>query len=893
MPKISRQKAGTYVADFDFNGGNDLAATLNMYCSHRNGEALESFPGFRSLAKLNSTMNGFYHLDELKDTYLVHAGAALYECIFINQYKDVISRRKLCDMADKASFAYRISNKIYIVDGEDITVVDENTIAKKLSENPDLAYVPTTYINGEEAEQVNILSDLFKEETRGVMRDDFAFGSDELIYEIKSERDGTCAVRGSGNVSSGRIDIPSRKMIGGRYYTVEEISDGAFKNLSGINTVVMSPSVKRVGVQAFSGCSDLKCVVMPDGIEEIDSSAFAGCSSLINIYLGATCKKICYNAFDNCSNIENVYISGNDEDISKCDGIGIMFNYTITYQIKYKDFYIGVPIFTPARSISQVLINGIAADYTYSKKSGMVKISCSTNENLEGADIVISGTIDRGAVLNSERKTPISLLLGSSAENAILSSTGAVVFDGRALLYGTSNAKSMVFTSSKPMSGDTDLIYFGELDYFAVGSAEYKINDIKTAAKYIIITKRDEMGGSIFVYTPKGAADAAFGRSYEMLYKRVRLGIKSNVTIYNWMAHYATDNGIYRMKLSTSEPTIERVSDEGIFKGSQSCPALEELEHELYEKGESYEGSEIIIDTFSGFLAVIKGDKLFLGDSRLTHKSRDGKSYAWFTINDFGTYTEEQLKYCYAETAPAGYYIHPNTGEKCNGTVYSIKDEEQNTIYYTKIGNRRYSVVPTRECYGGVFSPVKTVLPRGETMLFATEQSQICALKTDKVGIPPQIIYEAEDFDANEYKKAFGHVIHPIFYAHVKRSVLCAIVTEDFDGNAPYVNKRSLHGGTSARLKKRSCGPICFASIEDGTSPKKLCEVPMGDLDFSDFNFALLSMNEKISETISILDSQEKWVNKQIVIYTFDIKSPFIIEGINLSFRIASQIRND
>jgi hypothetical protein len=141
-------------------------------------------------------------------------------------------------MANKDSFAFRLSEKVYIVDGEDITVVHANDVAEKLSESPSLAYVPTTYINGEEAEQINILTDLFKEEIRGASKLDNYFGSEELIYEITNEVAGTCAVCGSGNIASGRADVPSRKMINGRWYKVTEISEGAFKNNRNIKNII-------------------------------------------------------------------------------------------------------------------------------------------------------------------------------------------------------------------------------------------------------------------------------------------------------------------------------------------------------------------------------------------------------------------------------------------------------------------------------------------------------------------------------------------------------------------------------------------------------------------------------------------------------------------------------
>jgi hypothetical protein len=892
MPKISRRRSGTYVADFDFSKGGDLAATLNMYCNHKGANAIESFPGFRCLADLHTQIHGIFPFNEMDDTYLVHAGDALYSCSFVNKYKDLIARLKLCNMADADSFAFRLAEKIYVIDGNDITLVNANESVQKLSETPDIAYVPTTYINGEEAEQVNILSDLFKEEIKGASKLDYSFGSEELIYEIISEAEGTCAVCGSGNITSGRADVPSRKMINGRYYKVTEISEGAFKNNKNIKKIILSPTVKKVGHQAFFGCTTLECIVMPDGIEEIDSSAFAECTSLDSVYLGATCKSIYYNSFDNCSSLENIFISGKIEDIEDCEGFGIMLNYSLSYECKYTDFYFGIPVFTPAKSISQVLVNGSAVSYTYSLASGTIKLSSAVCDNLEGANIIISGKINREKIINSERKTPLSLLLSRSAKDAILSAKAATVFDDRAILYGSPYAKSIALTSSKPLSGDTDLLYFGELDYFAVGTAEHEISHITTMAKYIIVSKKDDMGGSIFVYTPKGPTDAAFGRSYEELYRRVELGIKSNVAIYHWMAHFVTSDGVWRMKISSTAPTIEKVSDGKLFAERYACPALDELIKEYYgNEGDIFDG-EIIICTFLDFLLIIKGGEMLLGDIHLPRKTSDGFGYTWFYMCGIGAYVNEQIRYCYAESAPSGFYIHPKAGEVCHESVYSVSGSDGELIYYVYIGNRRYAVIPTGEHWGGTYTPAKFILPRRETMIFATEAGHICAFNTDKRGVPPMGIYEADNFNAEEYKKNFGETIHPDFYVHDKRGVLYAIATEGCDGEVPNAEKRSLRDGLTVSLDRRSREPVHFAEVLDGDIYANF-EIPIGDLDFSDFNFALLSMERKDAETISILESQEKWINKQIIVYTYGLKSPFAIQGLNLEFRIASKIKND
>ena len=61
---------------------------------------------------------------------------------------------------------------------------------------------------------------------------------------------------------------------------VEEINEKAFYGCSGLETVVLSSSLKQIGNDAFSMCSSLKSITVPSGVTSIRQNAFAGCTAL-------------------------------------------------------------------------------------------------------------------------------------------------------------------------------------------------------------------------------------------------------------------------------------------------------------------------------------------------------------------------------------------------------------------------------------------------------------------------------------------------------------------------------------------------------------------------------------------------------------------------------------
>ncbi len=99
----------------------------------------------------------------------------------------------------------------------------------------------------------------------------------------------------------GNIIIPS---------DVTEIGNCAYEvAYCGIKSVVIPPSVKRIGERAFAYCEQLQEIIIPAGVEIIDKEAFGDCHSLKKVHISETVKFIGAGAFDDCGDIEEITVA--------------------------------------------------------------------------------------------------------------------------------------------------------------------------------------------------------------------------------------------------------------------------------------------------------------------------------------------------------------------------------------------------------------------------------------------------------------------------------------------------------------------------------------------------------------------------------------------------------
>ena len=125
-------------------------------------------------------------------------------------------------------------------------------------------------------------------------------------YDIKIE--GGKAKIESVQTDKKEVTIPTKYEKDGITYKVTEISEGAFKNASSLEKVVIKKGITTIQKKAFLGCKNLKSVSIASTVKEIKAEAFSGCESLTKITIPKNVTKIEANAFKGCKNLKKITI---------------------------------------------------------------------------------------------------------------------------------------------------------------------------------------------------------------------------------------------------------------------------------------------------------------------------------------------------------------------------------------------------------------------------------------------------------------------------------------------------------------------------------------------------------------------------------------------------------
>ena len=115
---------------------------------------------------------------------------------------------------------------------------------------------------------------------------------------------------------------------------VTEIGDSAFSGCTGIETLVLPSSLQLIGNNAFEGCSSLRGIVIPPSCKSIGSGAFLGCTALASLSLG-NCEELGDRVFKDCTSLQTLVVPSSVTNISKsafhnCAGLNsVLFTTTL------------------------------------------------------------------------------------------------------------------------------------------------------------------------------------------------------------------------------------------------------------------------------------------------------------------------------------------------------------------------------------------------------------------------------------------------------------------------------------------------------------------------------------------------------------------------------------
>ena len=164
-----------------------------------------------------------------------------------------------------------------------------------------------------------VVSGMSFQEGQEMIHDLYPFVYGEVIRPYDFETGGVCFKIKGNEVAvvnreerygsySGSVIIPEKVTYNGVEYPVTAVANGAFRECSGLTSVMLPRSIKTIGKFAFKNCTSLQIVNIPDGVTSIDYGAFEGCSNLRSVSFGQQLEYIGYFAFLDCRRLTRVVI---------------------------------------------------------------------------------------------------------------------------------------------------------------------------------------------------------------------------------------------------------------------------------------------------------------------------------------------------------------------------------------------------------------------------------------------------------------------------------------------------------------------------------------------------------------------------------------------------------
>ena len=856
-------------------GAGTLSSLTNMYVDYEGGGVgIETVPGFRKITSCGAKINGLYRqkLGTGEEYILSHAGTSLGR-IPVNRegpYESVTT------LADAPSSSFTFGECLYVLDGKKIIELSPDGDSEKITA---VAYVPTTYRGGEPYEERNLLTNLAYEEYDVDSAEQFAYGSPHLLYSITSYSSRECAVSGINRAATGKVYVPAYKYIGGVRYAVTEILPYALEGALYISELIIAEGVRKIGDNAVRNAASLLRVITPSSLESLGKYAFYGCSALNYIRLGIGLSSIGTAAFGGCSALTGVAYEGDSAQFTAISGYGVVGNKTMEYNATYTTVTAAFATHGSGFKAISVYVDEREVTFAESSNSSEVIVEFDYKSDLEGRCVRIYGCILVESGEQGERGADLVALYGKKIkpQEAILGCTVAEVFDGRIFLSGNPSLPNVVFYSSIDKEGKSSPHYFGSYDFFHVGVGSHPVSSMCSSRDSLIVFKSGDDGtGSIFYYAPRESGDPLLGNRYELSYSHKGAGGVLLSTVFVDRPVFLCQSGLSALEGGSS----------GGFR--RMVCLSEAINPQLLSRGE---GPTFAV-VWRGYLFLSCRGRVFLADSRDSYSEGGEKVYRWYPLSGIGSHENATRVYVYAEEAPVGYVISDRVGEVAGGTVISVAGDDGKTVYYVKEEGNRVAVIPTEEYTGGTFHPAAAAVSVDDRLYFGTENGDVFVFNNDKRGTPPDRIRLSGGFDAAEYERTMGGVIHPDFYDFAGHRIECSLTTAPDDCGEAGLKKCLVRGSTALRASSPAASVISYGAMTDG-EPTGESLVPIGALDFSSLDFSCLSLTAIKTATLTPAEGVGNWARRSITIASGAFRSPFALLSLSYGYRTGGVLGNE
>lgn len=196
----------------------------------------------------------------------------------------------------------------------------------------------------------------------------YDFIEDGIYYNIV---DGGCEVAEAAwfDPYSGDVVIP---MVANGY-TVVGIGDYAFRDCSGLNTVLMPPTLTYIGARAFTECG-LPSIEWPAGVSEISKGTFSGCYNLKSVTFSGRVREIGESAFENCTALTSIELP---ESVTAIGERAFAGSGLTSVTLPYRVLTISESTFAGCSDLSSVTFDGDVESVGYGafKETDLVSVT--------------------------------------------------------------------------------------------------------------------------------------------------------------------------------------------------------------------------------------------------------------------------------------------------------------------------------------------------------------------------------------------------------------------------------------------------------------------------------------------------------------------------------------
>lgn len=874
----------------------------NMYVDYEgDGDAIESIPGFRELYSFGKRINGVYlqSIGDGREYVIVHAAESLYR--FEKGERDSLtSLTSIATVADERSCAFTFGRDVFLLDGQNMHRISEDGSFCTLGDEGFKPYVPLLYRNGKECEDRNLLTNEGREIYNVSSYDPYIYGHPGLKFGYFDYDNRTCSVVGIDNditdAWNGLIAIPKYCTLDGIRYTVTRIEDHAFEGNKYITDLYTHDGLLYIGKYAFFNCTNLKYIRPADSVIEIDDYAFFGCTKARAIYIGKGLERVGI-AFVGGNMQPLFWLNGEYDRIYEIENYDILMQYehpddpdkyinSIVPDTPWNNTFFCFPVHYPIKSIKHIKSNGVIIPQIYLDKyflfpnydpvRRIVYFALYHPYPVENCEIEIVFEMEEQSFTpeGSGRDIfTVPLADNFSCGDGIFGCKCSASFDGRIFLSGNSSLGGVVFYSALTESGAALPTYFGSRSFLLDGLGDYKVTSLMATSDSLAVFKSHDGGeGSIYYHTI-GSGKDKYPVS-EVYGGAGRLGES-----YRFFddALFLCERGLCAIEKSNSQ------SFRNIKCRSNGVNA--ELLCEDVDK--------ISVAQWCGYLVLCAEGRMYLADSRDTFRGNENTEYEWYYLNGIGIYKNDYAVYRYCSVAQSGYNVHPLTDQKTDSTVYSIKDENGDFVYYTIERGIKYEVYPTGERAGGEFRPATKVIGCGELLIFFTDEGDMCVFNNDMRGVAPSRIRESADFSAEDYASVMGNRIHPDFYSFASHAVHYELSTPKDDCGVPHLTKSSVRSSLVIKCKSLAAGELVCCIVTDARGTQERARLTPSKMSFDSLDFSALAFTTDDFLIIPVRDGERGWIYKQITLYEDGFCSPIGVYSISYRYKIKGKIRKN